>query len=38
VPAQTGGIEEQLLKILDVFLEHAFKKPRLFTLMFLTKR
>lgn len=34
----TGGIEEQLLKILDVFLDHAFEKPRLFTLMFLTKR
>ncbi len=34
----TGGIEEQLLKILDVFLDHAFEKPRLFALMFLTKR
>ena len=34
----TGGIEEQLLMILDVFLDHAFEKPRLFTLMFLTKR
>jgi AcrR family transcriptional regulator len=34
----TGGIEEQFLKILDVFLDHAFEKPRLFRLMFLTKR
>ena len=34
----TGGIEEQFLMILDVFLDHAFEKPRLFTLMFLTKR
>ena len=34
----TGGVEEQLLKILDVFLDHAFEKPRLFALMFLTKR
>ena len=34
----TGGVEQQLLKILDIFLDHAFEKPRLFTLMFLTKR
>ncbi len=34
----TGGIERQLLKILDVFLDYAFEKPRLFALMFLTKR
>ena len=34
----TGGVEEQLLKILDVFLDHAFEKPRLLMLMFLTKR
>jgi AcrR family transcriptional regulator len=34
----TGGIERQLTKILDVFLDHAFESPRLFELMFLTKR
>lgn len=34
----TGGVEQQLLKILDVFLDHAFDNPRLFELMFLTKR
>jgi AcrR family transcriptional regulator len=34
----TGGIEHQLLKILDVFLDYAFEKPYLFALMFLTKR
>ena len=34
----TGGIDRQLLKILDVFLDHAFENPRLFELMFLTKR
>jgi Tetracyclin repressor-like, C-terminal domain len=31
-------LERQLLKILDVFLDYAFEKPRLFALMFLTKR
>lgn len=34
----TGRIDRQLLKILDVFLDHAFNHPRLFELMFLTKR
>jgi AcrR family transcriptional regulator len=34
----TGAIDRQLLKILDVFLDHAFDNPRLFELMFLTKR
>jgi AcrR family transcriptional regulator len=34
----TGGIDRQLLKIVDVFLDHAFDNPRLFELMFLTKR
>jgi AcrR family transcriptional regulator len=33
-----GGIENQVLKILDVFLDYAFDNPRLFELMFLTKR
>jgi AcrR family transcriptional regulator len=34
----TGRIDRQLLKILDVFLDHAFDNPRLFELMFLMKR
>jgi AcrR family transcriptional regulator len=34
----TGKTERQLLKVLDVFLDHAFDNPRLFELMFLTKR
>jgi AcrR family transcriptional regulator len=34
----TGGVDQQLLKILDVFLDHAFDNPRLFELMFLTNR
>src|SRR5580692_10597726 len=34
----TGRIDRQLLKILDVFLDHAFDNPRLFELMFLKKR
>jgi AcrR family transcriptional regulator len=34
----TGAIERQLIKILDVFLDCAFEKPRLFELMFLAKR
>jgi AcrR family transcriptional regulator len=34
----TGGIDRQLTKILDVFLDHAFDNPRLFELMFLTRR
>jgi AcrR family transcriptional regulator len=34
----TGSAERQLRKILDVFLDYAFEKPRLFELMFLTQR
>lgn len=34
----TGSVDRQLLKILDVFLDYAFDNPRLFELMFLTKR
>jgi AcrR family transcriptional regulator len=34
----TGEIDRQMVKILDVFLDHAFESPRLFELMFLTKR
>jgi AcrR family transcriptional regulator len=34
----TGGVDRQLLKILDVFLDHAFDNPKLFELMFLAKR
>ena len=34
----TGAVDRQLLKILDVFLDHAFDNPRLFELMFLAKR
>jgi hypothetical protein len=34
----TGEIGRQLLKILDIFLDYAFENPRLFELMFLTKR
>jgi AcrR family transcriptional regulator len=33
-----GSADRQLLKVLDVFLDHAFDNPRLFELMFLTKR
>src|SRR5215813_14273544 len=33
-----GETDRQLLQILDVFLDHAFDNPRLFELMFLTKR
>lgn len=34
----TGSIERQLTKILDLFLDHAFERPHLFELMFLTRR
>ena len=34
----TGEVDRQLLNLLDVFLDHAFDNPRLFELMFLTKR
>jgi AcrR family transcriptional regulator len=33
-----GTTERQMTRILDVFLDHAFEQPRLFELMFLTKR
>jgi AcrR family transcriptional regulator len=33
-----GGYERQLMKVLDVFLDYAFERPRLFELMFLTRR
>ena len=33
-----GSVERQLLTILEVFLDHAFERPRLFELMFLTRR
>jgi AcrR family transcriptional regulator len=35
---QTGTIDRQLLRILDCFLSFAFDNPRLFELMFLTRR
>jgi AcrR family transcriptional regulator len=34
----TGKIDRQLLKIFDIFLDYAFENPRLFELMFLTRR
>jgi AcrR family transcriptional regulator len=34
----SGDIEKRLTKILDVSLEHALQNPRLFELMFLTRR
>jgi AcrR family transcriptional regulator len=33
-----AGAEQQLMKILDVFLDFALQKPRLFELMFLERR
>ena len=36
--AMPAGPEEQLRNILDVFLDFALKKPRLFELMFLKRR
>ncbi|MBS1821630.1 MAG: TetR/AcrR family transcriptional regulator [Acidobacteria bacterium] len=33
-----GAPERQLVKVLDVFLDFAFDDPRMFELMFLTKR
>jgi AcrR family transcriptional regulator len=35
---RTGSVDQQLIRILDVFLDYAFEKPRLFELMFLTRR
>lgn len=34
----TGRNERQLQKVLDAFVDYAFESPRLFELMFLTKR
>lgn len=33
----SGDVETQVLKTLDVFVQHALRNPRLFELMFLTK-
>jgi AcrR family transcriptional regulator len=33
-----GGVEERLTKMMEVYLEHALQKPRLFELMFLKPR
>ena len=34
----SGGVERQLAKMMDVYLEHALQRPRLFELMFLKPR
>jgi AcrR family transcriptional regulator len=34
----TGRLDRQLLKVIDVFVDYALDNPRLFELMFLTKR
>lgn len=34
----SGDLEEQLIKVLDIFLDHALEKPKLFELMFLKPR
>ena len=34
----SGGIEKQLEGVIQIFLDHALEKPRLFDLMFLTPR
>jgi len=34
----SGGLEERLLKLADLYLEHALEHPRLFELMFLKPR
>lgn len=34
----SGPVDQQLNRILDVFLDFAFEKPRLFELMFLARR
>jgi AcrR family transcriptional regulator len=33
-----GGVEERLTKMMEIYLEHALQKPRLFELMFLKPR
>ncbi len=34
----SGGVEEQLTKMMDIYLEHGLERPRLFELMFLKPR
>lgn len=34
----SGGIEERLMKMMDIYLEHGLEKPQLFELMFLKPR
>ncbi|HEY2461650.1 MAG TPA: TetR/AcrR family transcriptional regulator [Candidatus Acidoferrum sp.] len=34
----SGRVEERLTKMLEIYLEHAFRNPRLFELMFLIPR
>lgn len=34
----SGGLETRLAKMADLYLDHALENPRLFELMFLTKR
>ena len=34
----SGSIEERLAKMMEIYLDHAFEKPRLFELMFLKPR
>jgi AcrR family transcriptional regulator len=34
----SGGVEERLTKMMEIYLEHALQKPRLFELMFLKPR
>jgi AcrR family transcriptional regulator len=34
----SGGVEERLTRMMEIYLEHALQKPRLFELMFLKPR
>jgi AcrR family transcriptional regulator len=34
----SGGVEERLTKMMDIYLKHGLQKPRLFELMFLKPR
>jgi AcrR family transcriptional regulator len=38
IKKHSGGIEERLTKMMEVYLEHALQNPRLFELMFLKPR
>jgi AcrR family transcriptional regulator len=38
VKKASGGVEERLTKMMEIYLEHALQKPRLFELMFLKPR